>query len=142
MTVTRYVTASTLVLSAWVGSAQGDTLVMPSGVAAQPHDTIWDEDLSVIRLRLVVPRLAEPGSLYAGDSLRVFEDMLWLCETQIARSEEELDALLEQGWTGVVVSLMDRPIEFGARDADVFQVFEGFALTMDGCDLELDIYHD
>ena len=134
--------ASIVVLSAGFALAQGDPLVLPSGVTATPHDMIWDEDLSVIRLRFVVPRLSEPGSLYAGDSARVFEDMLWLCETQIARTEPERDALLEEGWTGVVISLMDQPIDFGARDADVFQVFEWFTLTMDGCDLELDIYHE
>ncbi len=131
-----------LVVGAGTAVAQGEPLVMPSGVEARPHDTIWDEDLSMIRMRFVVPRLSEPGSLYAGDSLRVFEDMLWLCETQIARTDEELDDLRAEGWSGVVISLMDRPIEFGVRDTEVFQVFEGFALTMDGCDLELDIYHD
>jgi hypothetical protein len=122
--------------------AQGAEVLLPSGVVAQHHDTIWDEDLSVIRMRFVVPRLAEPGSIYAADSLRVFEDMLWLCETQVTTEFAGDEAPQEMGWHSVVISLMDRPIEFGMRDAEVFQVFEGFVLTMDGCELELDLYDE
>ena len=123
-------------------AAQGGPLVLPSGVTATHHETIWDEDGSLIRLRYIVPRLAEPGSLYAGDALRIFEDMLWLCETQLVGADMDGATLREQGWDGVVISLMDRPLEFGVRDPDVFQVFELFSLTMDGCDLDLDDYHD
>lgn len=142
MSLSRHITAmlAALVIAAQ-GHAQG-TLLLPSGVEALPHDMIWDEDLSAIRLRFVVPRLAEPGSLYAADPERVFEDMLWLCETQVAQVDPGLDTLLEEGWNSVAISLMDQIIDFGERDADVIQVFEWFALTMDGCDLELDIYHD
>ena len=130
-----------LALSLSAAHAEGPIL-LPSGVEAAPFDTIWDEELSVIRLRFTVPRLAEPGSLYSGDPERVFEDMLWLCETQLSTAFPEGPAWQEQGWNAVVISLMDRPIEFGTRDPDVFQVFEWFSLTMDGCEMELDDYHD
>lgn len=130
-----------LAVSLSAAHAQGP-LLLPSGVEATPFDTIWDEELSIIRLRFIVPRLAEPGSLYSGDPERVFEDMFWLCETQLAASFPDGPVWLDQGWNSVVISLMDRPIEFGTRDPDVFQVFEWFSLTMYGCELELDEYHD
>lgn len=129
-------------LSLSVGAAAQETLVLPSGVGAEAYDVIWDEDLSAIRMRFVVPRLAEPGSIYAGDALRVFEDMLWLCETRIGSVLPERAQLQDEGWTSVVISLMDRPIEFGARHPEVFQVFEWFTLTMDGCELDVEELHE
>lgn len=123
-------------------AAQGAMLVLPSGVEAELHDTIWDEDLSTIRLRYIVPQLLEPDSLYHADALRVFEDMQWLCETQVpALFDEETDAQ-QEGWDVAVIALMSEPIEFGTRDADTVQLFEWFTLTMDGCELELDDYHE
>ncbi|MGL4414608.1 DUF6497 family protein [Roseinatronobacter monicus] len=125
-----------------IASAQGASLVLPSGVEAELHDTVWDEDLSALRMRYVVPQLLEPDSLYHGDAMRVFEDMQWLCETQVpALFPDEADAQ-EEGWNVAVISLMSRPIEFGTRDADTLQLFEWFTLTMDGCELELDEYHE
>jgi hypothetical protein len=122
--------------------AQDAPLILPSGVQASYYDIIWDEDLSVIRLRYVVPQLAEPESLYHADALRVFEDMEWLCETQMQNVFAAGEDAREQGWESVVVTLMDRPIEFGMRDAEIFQLFEWFSLSMDGCEPELDDYHD
>lgn len=121
---------------------QGTALVLPSGVEAVHHDTIFDEDMAAIRLRFIVPRLSEPSSLYAGDAMRVFEDMLWLCETQIAAGFFEGVDPRDEGWSSAVISLMATPLEFGARDASVFQLFEWFDLTMDGCELEMELYHE
>ncbi len=129
-----------LCVTAQMGHAS--EVLLPSGVVALHHDTIWEEEFSTIRMRFVVPRLGEPGSVYAADGLRVFEDMLWLCETQLAQEFPEGEVPQDMGWHSVVISLMDRPIEFGMRDAEVFQVFEGFVLTMDGCELELDLYDE
>ena len=122
--------------------AAADTLTLPSGVQARHHDTIFDEDMAAIRKRYVVPRVGEPASLYAGDAERVFEDMLWLCETQIAASLLDGADPRAEGWSAAVISMMDRPLEFGARDAEVVQLFEWFDLTMDGCEIETDLYHE
>ena len=123
-------------------SAQDGPLVLPSGVEAQFHDAIWDEDLSAIRLRFVVPQLSEPDSLYHADALRVFDDMQWLCETQTPGLFTDDASARDQGWNVVVITLMNTPIEFGTRDSDVFQLFEWFSLTMDGCEPEWDEYHE
>ncbi len=127
---------------AGLGAAQGAPLVLPSGIEARFHDTIWDEDLSAIRLRYVVPQLSEPESLYQADALRVFDDMQWLCETQMTSLFDNWLTVQDEGWEMVVVTLMDRPIEFGARDAETIQLFEWFAVTMDGCEPEMEIYHE
>lgn len=123
-------------------SAQSAPLLMPSGAEAKFHDTIWDEDLSAIRLRYVVPQLSEPDSLYHADALRVFDDMQWLCETQMPALFPDDESAQDQGWNVVVITLMNTPIEFGTRDSDVVQFFEWFSLTMDGCEPELDEYHE
>ena len=117
-------------------------LVMPSGEDAQPLPVIWDEDLSVIRLRYVVSRLNEPASLYMGDTQRVFDDMEWLCETQLSGLFEQGQSPQDDGWLGAVVTLMDREVEFGTVDADSVQLFEWFTFGMDGCEIDLDMYHE
>ena len=136
--------ATSVLALCWAGMAlaQTDLLVLPSGVAAEFHDVIWDEDLSAIRLRYVVPQLSEPDSLYHADALRVFDDMQWVCETQTPALFSENTDARDEGWNVVVITLMNRPIEFGARDSNVFQLFEWFSLTMDGCEPELDEYHE
>jgi hypothetical protein len=128
------------VLTAGMALAQAP-LTLPSGVMATPFDQILDEGTGAIRMRFLVPALAEPASIYSGDPDRVFEDMLWLCETQV-RALFPLPAdPRDEGWDSVVVTLMDRPVEFGVMAPDAMQLFEGFALTMDGCDFE-DEFHD
>lgn len=117
-------------------------LVMPSGEVAYPLDEIWDEDLAVICLRYIVPKLAEPPSLYAGDALRVFDDMLWLCSTQLRSLADLGEFPQDQGWNGAVITMLERDLPFGTRDADVVQFFEGFQFGIDGCELEDDVYHD
>ncbi len=117
-------------------------IVLPSGAGAEPLEPVWDEDLSVIRLRFVVERLREPASLYAANAELVFEDMLWLCETQV-RTVFGPDAVpQDQGWVGAVITLMDREVEFGVVDSAALQFFEWFSFTMDGCEIDLDEYHD
>jgi len=122
--------------------AAAGMLVLPSGENAQPLPVIWDEDMSVIRLRYVVPRLNEPASLYMGDAQRVFDDMEWICETQISGLFADGLAPQDDGWFGAVVTLMDRDVEFGTVDADSLQLFEWFTFGMDGCEIDLDLYHE
>lgn len=107
---------------------------MPSGNVATPLDQIWDEEMDMIRLRYIVPKLAEPAALYLADGERVFRDMQWLCERAVQDMEASGADPVGEGWRGAIVTLMDRPVEFGLRDPDVVQVFESFAFGMDGCD--------
>jgi len=136
-----------LIWAAPLGAAARDVpesapLLMPSGAMAYPLDEIWDESESMIRLRFVVPKLAEPASVYGGDALRVFDDMMWLCSTQLRGLADLGEFPQDQGWQGAIITMLERDIPFGTRDADVIQFFEGFQFGMDGCELEDDIYHD
>ncbi|WFE73527.1 DUF6497 family protein [Roseinatronobacter sp. S2] len=124
------------------GMPDSAPLLMPSGEMAYPLDEIWDESQSMIRLRFVVPKLAEPSSVYGGDPFRVFEDMMWLCSTQMRGLTDIGEFPQDQGWQGAIITMLERDIPFGTRDADVVQFFEGFVFGMDGCELEDDLYHD
>lgn len=134
--------AGMLALGFASGAVSATQILMPSGVSAVALEPVWDEDLSVIRLRFVVERLREPASLYAANMELVFEDMLWLCETQIRALLGTDIHPQDQGWEGAVITLMDRDVEFGVMDSDSLQLFEWFSFTMDGCELDMDDYHD
>lgn len=129
-------------MAALAPAMASQALTLPSGEQATPLPVIWDEGESVIRLRFVVDRLREPQSLYSGDPQRVFDDMQWLCETQVAGLfDADMDPR-DDGWTGVVVTLMDREVEFGTVDAESVQLFEWFRFGMDGCELDLGDYNE
>ena len=117
-----------------------DGMRLPSGQVAQPLDQIWEEDTATLRLRYIVPGLAEPAPLYLADGDRVFRDMQHLCDLAVA--EFGPTPPQEQGWRGAIVTLMSAPLDFGQRDPDVVQVFEGFIFTMDGCDWDDGDFHD
>lgn len=127
---------------AMAGPSSAGQLVLPSGAGALALEPVWDEDLSVIRLRYIVERLREPASLYVGNADMVFEDMLWLCETQLRTLFSTEGEPQDQGWDGAVITLMDREVEFGVMDSAALQLFEWFSFTMDGCEIDLDDYHD
>ncbi|WP_139257683.1 DUF6497 family protein [Natronohydrobacter thiooxidans] len=129
-------------LAAIVPAMASAELLLPSGEEAQRLPVVWDEGESVIRLRFIVERLREPQSLYAGDPQRVLDDMHWLCETQLAGLfEADMDPR-DDGWTGVVVTLMDREVDFGTVDTESFQLFEWFVIGMDGCELDLGDHYE
>jgi hypothetical protein len=122
------------VLVALVAPAGAERLVLPSGNTAQVLDQIWDEEMDTIRLRYIVPKLAEPPALYLADGERVFDDMQWLCEQTLSDHAGAGQDLAAEGWRGAIVTLLDRPLDFGMRDPNVVQVFESFVFGMDGCD--------
>ncbi len=123
-------------------AATAEALTMPSGYVAQSLPVIWDEDVSAIRLRFVLAELAAPDGAYLGDQELIFEDMRWLCETQISALQVLGGDPREDGWEGVVVTLMDRDVPFGMVDTGSTQLFEWFSLSAEGCDMDWDAYHD
>lgn len=121
-------------LGALAVPAGAEALRLPSGNAATALDQIWDEDMDMIRLRYIVPKLAEPAALYLADGARMFTDMQWLCDHALQALVQEGSDPAADGWRGAIVTMLDRPLEFGQRDPDVVQVFESFVFGMDGCD--------
>lgn len=124
------------------GNAPASIVTMPSGHVAELLDHIWDEDQSVIRPRYVVEELSYPGSAYANNVFEVFDDMQWLCNTQIRNLFAPDEVPQSQGWDGAIIAMMSAPLDFGTRDPDVIQFFESFLFTDDGCTLDDDEYHD
>ena len=120
----------------------GAALTLPSGQVAQALPVIWDEDVSAIRLRFVLAALGQAEGAYAQDQEQVFADMHWLCEAQLATLREQSGDPRDEGWEGIVVTLMDREVTFGTLDSSSTQLFEWFSLTGDGCEQEWDVYHD
>lgn len=110
------------------GAAAG-TLLLPSGQQAQRLDEIRDTDSATLRLRYLVPSIADATQTYARMELQVFEDMQWLCETQTRR----LTRTFPGDWTAVVVTMMSRPLEFGASDPGTVQFFEQFDISGGAC---------
>jgi len=102
-------------------------VALPSGLEAallegfvelQPDGARWG------RFRYVMPALAEGADFDA-----VQQDFSALCEGQA------LPMLEAAGETGalVVVSLMDKPMEFGQSDPGTVQYFESFAIRDGRC---------
>lgn len=115
-----------LVLVAASPSAQAE-VVLPSGLEAallegfvevQPDGVRWG------RFRYVMPALAE-----GADFDRVQMDFVTLCDAQA------LPMLTDAGEqvAVIVVSLMDKPMEFGQSDPGTVQYFESFAIRDGRC---------
>lgn len=116
-------------LGVWAvcGVAHADTLRLPSGHEAVPHDSYWEEDTGTLRLRFIVKAVADPA--YGGDDSAVFADMEWLC------ADTGLAMIAADGnpWEGVTVTMMAEPVEFGRSAPDVVQFFEAFAVADGTC---------
>ncbi len=117
--------------------AQARSLSLPSGAVAQPLPVVWDEDMSAIRLRFVVDQLQSARDAYFGDGQQPGTDMQWICDTHLQQLNESGTDLRDDGWTGIVVTLMDREVDFGTVDTTAFQLFEWFRIDAEGCTLDL-----
>lgn len=116
-----------LVLAMGLAPALRAEVILPSGLVAtllegfveiQPDDARW------ARFRYVMPDLAQ-GVDY--DAVQM--DFVTLCDSAA------LPMLRDAGEevARVVVSLMDRPVEFGASDPQAVQFFETFSVQDNRC---------
>ncbi|MCF7699677.1 DUF6497 family protein [Loktanella sp. M215] len=102
-------------------------IAVPSGLEISLYDVILDADSQVARFRFLVPAIApEAGNKTFGD---VIGDLQFVCDSVI------VPALLEHGWTtgDVVLSVSDKPVDFGTYDSQVVQYFQPFRLDRDTC---------
>lgn len=105
------------------GTTAEPGIALPSGLRATLQEAIW-QDGPVARFRYVAPGLDGAAPLEA-----VTADMEHLCAADaVARVEAA-------GLTSVrvMISLADRPSEFGVFDPDVRQVFEAFTVSDGAC---------
>ena len=108
------------------GAQDLQPIAVPSGLEIALADVILDRDAGIARFRFVSGALSGDEGLTFSE---VADDLTWLCEGVVR------PALSQQDWTGdqVVLSVSDRPTEFGVYDPTVVQYFQPFRLEDDGC---------
>ncbi|MGK7652494.1 DUF6497 family protein [Roseovarius sp. B08] len=112
------------------GEAQEERLVLPSGLEARLQEVIVGEAALGLTVRF---RFVAKGFTGAEDFETQTADLEYLCnDFALGRID-----LAEKAPDRVVISLADRPSEFGRFDPDVAQIFESFSVGDDACILEL-----
>ena len=109
------------------------TLPVPSGQAVTHLDTVQavpgPEGLT-IRFRFLAPAIAREGGTVSAEAAQ--EDMEWLCQNYALPRLPLTGPVPEQ----VVISLSDRPVEFGAPAPEATQFFEAFRVEENTCHWE------
>lgn len=92
------------------------------------EDAVGGEDW--LRMRFVAPQIARDGGTVSHEAAAA--DFIHLCD------DVALPYLVEFSLAPdvVVISLMDRAVEFGATDPDATQFFEAFRIVDDTCVLD------
>ena len=100
---------------------------VPSGAEIALYDVILEADAQIARFRFVMPDIAVAGGHKAFAD--VVGDLQYVCDSVI------VPALHGNGWSGgeVVVSVSDRPVDFGVYDPEVTQFFQPFRMEADAC---------
>ncbi|MDX5357932.1 MAG: DUF6497 family protein [Rhodobacterales bacterium] len=112
--------------------AFGQELVpVPSGQPVTFLDAIWNEPGPAgltARFRFVAPQIAQQGGTVDFDTASA--DMEALCNTYaLPRIETTTGPRPAQ----VVISLSDRPVEFGVISPDATQFFEAYSIVDGAC---------
>ena len=112
--------------------AFGQELVpVPSGQPVTFLDAIWNEPGPAgltARFRFVAPQIAQQGGTVDFDTASA--DMEDLCNTYaLPRIETTTGPRPAQ----VVISLSDRPVEFGVISPDATQFFEAYSIVDGAC---------
>lgn len=110
-------------------AAQEEALQLPSGLVATAQEVLTDRPAGgglVYRFRFVA---ADLDAAAVSDPERVATDLEWLC------THYAIPRIAQTGPKPgrVVISLADKPSEFGVYASDVTQVFEAFSLKGDAC---------
>ena len=105
-------------------------LPVPSGQVVTYLDTIQaapgPEGLT-IRFRFIAPAIARDGGTVTAEAAQ--EDMEWLCQNYALSRLPTTGPVPEQ----VVISLSDRPVEFGAPAPEATQLFVAFSVEDATC---------
>lgn len=119
--MTRVAAGLALAVSFLAAPAAGQGgVVLPSGLAVELIEVLYDEDLQLGRFRFLAPALT------AEDRT---EDLHLLCRgvaVPVMRAQRP-------DWDEVVVSLSSRALPFGETDPGIIQHFEGYSLSDGDC---------
>lgn len=109
----------------------GGPIVLPSGTRAQLHEVLTDASSGgvVLRFRYVADGF-DPQTV-SQDDLTI--DLHHLCVAQALAHVRSMGIIPGQ----VVISLADKPGQFGVADPDIRQVFEAFTIHEDRCIWEM-----
>ena len=102
-------------------------LRLPSGASAIPLDLIVEE--GVQRVRMIGQGLTQDVAGYQRDPMRLFTDMQEICTRHVAAGS------VPEG-SSVIVTLMDKEVQFGLSDPTAIQYFEAFTLRDGVCVLD------
>ncbi len=97
-----------------------DTISVPSGQKVTFHEEIVDSDGQVVRFRFVAPAIARDGGEIGFAEAE--PDIIHLCEHYALPRLADMMPIPAQ----IIISLSDRPVEFGYRDSQATQFFEAF----------------
>lgn len=130
--VCTYLLAALVALPALAqDEAKEERIVLPSGLQAELQEMLWDRPGGglVYRFRFVASEFT--GADDAFDT--AMADLEFLCNSY---------ALPRVAGTGpqpgrIIISLADRPSEFGQFDPDVTQVFEAYTVENGACIWEM-----
>lgn len=124
--------ALAVLLSVCVSPVLADTenlLPVPSGQPVHLSDVLLDDNPGElwVRFRFIAPKIGSDSGRIGYDIASV--DMEHLCQTLAVAyvAKYELDP------ARVVISLSDRPIEFGRSSPDATQFFEAYRLEQSRC---------
>lgn len=111
-----------------------DPIPVPSGQTVTWVDTISDAagpSGLTLRFRFLAPAIARAGGTVTPETAQ--EDMLALCRTFALPRVPNLGPQPQQ----IVISLSDRPVEFGIPDEEATQFFEAYGIADGDCILEI-----
>lgn len=108
------------------GEAMEERFVLPSGLEAGLQEVLRQEGGSgpLLRFRFVAPGL-EKGAAFEA----VSADLEYLCNSVALEQAPEAG---EEGAT-IIISVGNKPSEFGVPDPDVVQVFEAYRVENGTC---------
>lgn len=111
-----------------------DPIPVPSGQTVTYVDTISDAagpSGLTVRFRFLAPAIARDGGTITPEAAQA--DMLALCRTYALPRIASTGPQPQQ----IVISLSDRPVEFGIPDEVATQFFDAFGIEDGDCILEL-----
>lgn len=105
-------------------------VILPSGLEAELQEMLWDRPGQglVYRFRFVAPAFEQTENME-----QVMGDLEYLCTHYALPKLANTGPMPNQ----VIVSLADKPSEFGEFDPDVTQVFEAYAVKDGTCIWEM-----
>lgn len=118
------------VLATAPARAEVGAIPLPSGREVAFHDVIWGEPGPAgltVRFRFLEPDLAVVLDQTPYDELEA--DMAFLCDNYAL---ERIASTGPQPST-IMISISDRPVEFGAPDPEASQVFEAYRAANGAC---------